>query len=408
MNVMENSGLVMDLTLEGNFIGMLTIVHERDTVYTEHHLELLSMLNEPIAIALTNYLRYRKILDLQEITSENYRYLQEELHRMSADDVVGANFGLKGVMEMVDRVAQHESPVMLFGETGVGKEVIASLIHRLSNRRDKPFIGVNCGGVSESLLDSDLFGHEEGAFTGAKFHKRGRFERAQGGTIFLDEIGELTLNAQVRLLRVLQEREIERVGGTQTIKVDIRVIAATHNDLESMISEGRFREDLYFRLMVFPISIPPLRDRIIDIPALVSHFTNKKSMEMKFGPSPSLAPGQIDLLMDYPWPGNVRELENAVERALILCDGTQLSFDAIVGPKPARENPGQPLTGETSLNLDEAIASHIQKALTAAGGKLSGPGGAAELLGVHPMTLRHRMAKLGIPFGRNAKNLYSK
>ena len=213
------------------------------------------------------------------------------------------------------------------GETGVGKEVIANAIHNLSLRSNGPFIRVNCGAIPPTLMDSELFGHEKGAFTGALFQKRGRFERADGGTIFLDEIGELPLEAQVRLLRVLQEKEIERVGGTETIQVDIRVIAATHRNLDQMLAEGRFREDIYFRLRVFPIAIPPLRLRPEDIPVLVQHFIQKKCREMKTVKIPSLAPGALDRLMLYNWPGNVRELENAVERELIVNKGSLLSFD---------------------------------------------------------------------------------
>jgi len=408
MGLEEHPGLLMDLVLDDEFIGMLTIVHEPDTVYTEQHLGLLRLLNEPFAIALSNYMRYRKIQDLQDLTSDNVRYLQEELHRASGGDVVGADFGLRHVMEMVERVARQDSPVLLLGETGAGKEVVANVIHRLSHRRDRPFIGVNCGAIPDSLMDSELFGHEEGAFTGASFRKRGRFERAQGGTVFLDEIGELNLKAQVRLLRVLQEKQIERVGGTETIKVDIRVIAATHNDLEAMMRDGRFREDLYFRLKVFPITIPPLRDRVIDIPALVSYFIHKKTLEMKIGSPPTLAPGQIDLLTSYPWPGNVRELENAVERALILCDGSPLAFDDIIGRGARREAPARDDAGEAPVNLQEATAAHIRRILHAAGGRISGPGGAAQQLGIHPMTLRHRMKRLGIPFGRKARHLYAR
>ena len=232
--------------------------------------------------------------------------------------MIGADFGLKRVMEMVQQVAALDSPVMLRGETGTGKEVIASVIHNLSSRRKGPFITVNCGAIPDSLMDSELFGHEKGAFTGALERTRGRFERAHGGTIFLDEIGELSPSAQMRLLRVLQDKKIERVGGSDSIDLDIRVIAATHRNLESLIQEGQFREDLYFRLQVFPIIIPPLRHRTMDIPALVKHVLTKKTRAMGFSKIPELWPGVLERLSGYHWPGNVRELENMVERALIL------------------------------------------------------------------------------------------
>jgi transcriptional regulator with GAF, ATPase, and Fis domain len=290
--------------------------------------------------------------------------------------------------------------VLLLGETGTGKEVIANAIHQMSSRKEGPFIKVNCGAIPNTLLDSELFGHEKGAFIGALNQKRGRFERAHGGTIFLDEIGELPSEAQIRLLRVLQEKEIERVGGTKPIQVDIRVIAATHRDLQAMIAEGRFREDLYFRLKVFPIEIPPLKERIGDIPALVQYFIRKKSRDMKLTDIPTLAPGAIDRLMAYHWPGNVRELENAVERALILCRGEPLAFSD-VQPSNSRDIISSPCSPEHEvLNLDEAMARHVRRVLAMTAGRVEGERGAAKLLGINPNTLRNRMKKLGIAYGR--------
>jgi len=264
-------------------------------------------------------------------------------------------------------------------------------------------VKVNCGAIPETLLDSELFGHEKGAFTGALAQKRGRFERAHQGTIFLDEIGELPLPAQIRMLRVLQYKELERVGGTHPISVDIRLIAATNRDLEDMVKGKQFREDLWFRLNVFPIRIPSLRERRQDIPALVHHFVKRKSHELKLPNPPALAKGAIDPLMAYDWPGNVRELENLVERALILSQGSPMTFDDLskdkektIGSSTA-EQEGKP------LNLDAVVSEHIREVLEMAKGRVHGKGGAAELLGMNPSTLRYRMNQLGIPYGRKSE-----
>ena len=283
------------------------------------------------------------------------------------------------------------------GRPGPGKEIVSQTIHSLSGRSEGHFIKVNCGAIPETLIDSELFGHEKGAFTGAILQKRGRFERAHGGTIFLDEISELPPQAQVRLLRVLQEKEFERVGGTTPVKVDLRIISATNRNLDKLVSEGSFREDLYFRLNVFPIVIPPLRDRKNDIPALVQHFIHKKFREMVLPKVPVLGNKAIDTLMDYDWPGNVRELENAVERAIILSNGKPLDFSSIIIPHDRESGP----PNEDNISrLVDVEAGHIRRALEAAQGKVEGKGGAAELLGMNPGTLRHRMRKLGIPFGK--------
>jgi transcriptional regulator with GAF, ATPase, and Fis domain len=253
-------------------------------------------------------------------------------------------------------------------------------------------------------VDSELFGHEKGAFTGAVSQKRGRFERADKGTIFLDEIGELPLQAQVRLLNVLQNREIERVGGTSSIPVDIRIISATHRDLEEMIISGRFREDLWFRLNVFPIMIPPLRQRKEDIPELVHYFVKRKSMELKLRERPVIPAGVIDQLIAYDWPGNVRELGNMIERALIQRRGGVLSFETFLAPPVPKIREAAPEVGRnrTLLSLEEMNVRHIRQALERAGGKINGPGGAAQILGLNPNTLRTKMNKLGIPYGRKS------
>jgi transcriptional regulator with GAF, ATPase, and Fis domain len=304
-------------------------------------------------------------------------------------------------MEMVRQVAPLDSPVVLLGETGVGKEVIANVIHYTSSRRDSPFIKVNCGAIPENLIDSELFGHERGAFTGAIAQKRGRFERADGGTIFLDEIGELPLQVQVRLLRVLQQKEIERVGGTKTITVNVRIIAATHRDIAELVRTNVFREDLWFRLNVFPIIIPPLRRRTEDIPALVHYFIEKKAKGLKIYPLPAVSSAEIERLKTYDWPGNIRELENLIERELIFGRGKGtnelLKFEHLTA---ARVDGAETLNelNHSFFTLDEVDSQHIGRALQNSNGKIAGPKGAAKLLGMNPNTLRSRMRKLGIPF----------
>jgi transcriptional regulator with GAF, ATPase, and Fis domain len=384
--------------------GGIMIANYGQAKYTEEHVQLFSLLKEPFSIALINYMRYREVLRLKDILIDDNRYLQEELQKQTGEEVVGSNYGLKQVMDLVRQVSPLSSPVLLLGETGTGKEVIATAIRNLSPRRSGPFIKVNCGAIPESLMDSELFGHEKGAFTGALFQKRGRFERAHGGTIFLDEIGELSLGAQVRLLRVIQEKTIERVGGTEEVTLDIRIIAGTHRNLETMMAEGKFREDLYFRLRVFPIIIPPLRDRLGDIPALVQYFMIKNAREMGLISIPTLAHGAIERLMNYSWPGNVRELQNVVERALILSGGKPLAFEDIGGLFAAgRSLPlVPPLVDEGILGIDELVTNHIRKVLSMAGGRVGGDRGAAMLLRINPSTLRTKMRKLKIPFGKKA------
>lgn len=393
--------LVMKLAMEGKILGFLAVTNDKRP-YTTADARLLALLEEPFALALTNCLRYRQIQQAGDRLADDNRYLCEELRRRSGVDIVGAQFGLKQVMEMVGQVAPLASPVLLLGQTGVGKELIAGAIHALSPRRHFPLITVNCGAISPTLIDSELFGHEKGAFTGALSLKRGRFERADRGTIFLDEIGELPLEAQVRLLRVLQEKTIERVGGGEPIRLDLRIIAATHRRLDEMVQQGLFRQDLYFRLKVFPILVPPLAERRGDIPALVNHFIVVKSREMGMTEVPVLAPGAIERLKAYPWPGNVRELENAVERALILCRGKPLSFAELDADALACPESGPGPSGPEVLALDAVIRRHIASVLERCQGRIEGEKGAARLLGVHPATLRHRMRKLGIAFGRKA------
>jgi transcriptional regulator with GAF, ATPase, and Fis domain len=400
--------ILIRLEVEKNWIGGVSLVANGWDRFTDEHLNLFLLLKRPFTIALSNYLQYKELLELKNRLADDKDFLQNQLQKTSGYELIGADFGLKRVMEMVQQVAALDSPVMLRGETGTGKEVVASTIHNLSNRRKGPFITVNCGAIPDSLMDSELFGHEKGAFTGALERTRGRFERAHGGTIFLDEIGELSPSAQMRLLRVLQEKKIERVGGSDSIDLDIRVIAATHRNLESLIQEGRFREDLYFRLQVFPIIIPPLRHRTMDIPALVKHVLTKKTRALGFSKIPELLPGVLEGLSGYPWPGNVRELENMVERALILNRRGPISLEELlVNPiqsaNPINDDAQKAIeTKLESLLFDQVVINHLQSVLSMTKGKINGEKGAAELLGLNASTLRQKLRKMNIPFGRQS------
>ena len=397
----DYSALLLYLSIEGKKMGTLFVRTEGSNRYSEEHARLVALLQEPLSLAVSHALEREESVKLRDLRADDNRYLHRELTRMFGNQIVGEDYGLKGVMDMVRQVSPLTSPVLLRGETGVGKDVIASAIHRASSFGDGPFIKVNCGAIPETLVDSELFGHEKGAFTGAMSRKHGYFERAHHGTVFLDEIGDLPLQSQARMLRVLQYREIQRVGGSSPVPVDIRIIAATHRNLEAMVGRERFREDLWFRLNVFPIFIPPLRQRKGDIPALVHHLLIRKSRELKLPNIPVLAAGTIDRLMAYHWPGNVRELENVIERALILNKTETLSPDVFL----FREEKGRAATpgAYELLPLDDAMIQHIRKALDLTKGKIHGPDGAARLLGVNPSTLRNRMKRLGIKHGRGRK-----
>lgn len=405
--ITASSLIVLILESGSHMLGSLAVISQGEARLSKEHTELLALLREPFAIALSNALKHREVIKLKDLIADDNRYLQGELRRMSGDEVVGANFGLKPAMTKAQQVAALDSPVLLLGETGTGKDVMAQYIHYASPRSKKPFISVNCGAIPDTLIDSELFGHEKGAFTGALAKKRGRFERASGGTIFLDEIGELPPQAQTRLLSVIQKKEIERVGGIETIPVDIRIIAATHRNLENMIKENQFREDLWFRLNVFPLIIPPLRERTTDIPALVQHFLSQKSKELKLPDTPTLTQGSINYLLEYHWPGNVRELENIIERALILNPSGPLDFGEILHGTSAERMTDTALTEEVS-SLDDIVANHIRYALSQAGGKISGSDGAAAMLGMNPSTLRNKMRKLKIEFGRSFQQNYKR
>jgi transcriptional regulator with GAF, ATPase, and Fis domain len=396
----DPSAMYIILVMEGVLLGMLGILAEGKYVFTDTHARLLALMREPCTIAISNALRYQEVLEMKEkVDAENIE-LTKELLRETHEEIIGAESGLAGVMDMVRQVAPMNSPVMILGETGVGKEVIANAIHYLSTRNDKAFIKVNCGAIPEGLIDAELFGHEKGAFTGAVSQKRGRFERADQGSIFLDEVGELPLQAQVRLLRVLQQKEVERVGGSEIIPVDVRIIAATNRNLEKMIQSGDFREDLWYRLNIFPIIIPPLRQRRQDIPDFVHHFLKKKAKELKIQSLPEISEQGMARLMNHSWPGNVRELENIIERELIRKRGREerslLSFEYFdsFSEKELIETTHD--ARQSICSLDDVITSHIKDALKLSQGKIYGDDGAAKILRLNPNTLRSKMRKLGI------------
>lgn len=402
------SEIVLHLRLDGELLGAVLLFSNSSDEFNAEHARLAALLHDPFAVALANLLKHRELMRLKDLLADDNQYLRQELHHISGDEIVGARFGLRDVMEMVWQVAPMTASVMLTGETGVGKEVIANAVHYASSRRNGPFIKVNCGAFTENLLDSELFGHEKGAFTGAMQSKRGRFERAHKGSLFLDEIGELTPAAQVRLLRVLQDGCFERVGGTKPISVDVRIIAATHRNLTQMVKNGQFRQDLWFRLNVFPIHVPALRERKSDIPELVHHFINRKLKAFNLSSHPVIAPGTMKQLTVYEWPGNVRELENMVERALIRHQ-SQGEKQPLQFPDLVRELPGDNpawLESRTTFKLrtlDDVIKQHICSVMKSTGGKIQGKDGAATILNIHPSTLRSRMDKLCIPYGREKK-----
>jgi len=400
LNVTASSIIGLILRSEDKVVGILGFHSVGEPKFVESNLELVKSLKGPMKIAMSNSLKHREVLKLKDLLADDNRYLHGELRRLSGDEIIGANFGLNDVMQKAGHVASLESPVLLLGETGAGKDVIANAIHYSSNRKDGPFVSVNCGAIPETLIDSELFGHEKGAFTGALSKTRGRFERADGGTIFLDEIGELPRQAQVRLLRVLQSKEIERIGGAKTIQLDLRIIAATNRDLEQMVQNGDFREDLWFRLNVFPIVIPPLRERKQDIPALLQHFVSLKVRELKLPRIPEAVPGSIEMLMNYEWPGNVRELSNIVERAIILNPTGPLDFSELI-PRKEKESHELLTHSIRTDNLERLISNHIKSVVERTNGKVHGPGGAAEILGINPSTLRNKMKKYGIRHGRS-------
>jgi hydrogenase-4 transcriptional activator len=374
----------------------------RGQALTDARAELLAATLEPLAVALDTSRRFHELEELRRAAEADRQSALRRLGRESlTEPIIGATGGLKPIMDRVATVAPQDVPVLLLGETGSGKEVIARAIHDRSHRHDGPFLRVNCGAIPPELIDSQLFGHEKGAFTGAIDHRLGWFERADGGTLFLDEVGELPLAAQVRLLRVVQEGTLERVGGQHPIGVSCRIVAATHRDLTEMVRERTFREDLWYRLAVFPIVLPPLRERPDDLPDLVAHLAHRAST--RFGlPEFEIRDEDIALLGQYRWPGNIRELAAVVDRAALLGSGHRLALEAAMGAHAAPGDrltaPGPPAARQAVASLHEATRAAIMAALEQSRGRIDGASGAAELLEINPSTLRSfEYAQVSLP-----------
>ena len=357
---------------------------------------LLEQVARQVAIAVENALEYEKAVKDRDKETKQRLYLEEEI-RAQCGAIVGESPALMAALQLVSVVAPTDSSVLILGETGTGKELFARAIHDLSARRERAFVKVNCAAIPLGLLESELFGHEKGAFTGAIAQKMGRFELANKGTLFLDEVGDIPVELQAKLLRVLQEQEFERLGGNRTHKVDVRLIAATHRDLPGMVSQSTFREDLYYRLNVFPISVPPLRHRPEDIPILVRHFTELYARRMNKRID-EIPPKTMDALARYAWPGNVRELQNFIERAVILSPHSVLRAPTSeLEPFHAPGEANISRTGiETMTGLQEVERDHIVRALKASNWVVGGRNGAAERLGMKRTSLVYRMQKLRI------------
>jgi len=394
---------VVPLVAMGKSIGTFTLWSEARDRYSQADAELLREVANQIAIAISNMKSYEEIKALKGRLEKENVYLQEEIRNVhNFEEIVGSSPVLLSLLRKVDQVAPTDSSVLIYGETGTGKELIARAIHDRSNRKDRPLVKVNCSAISAGLVESELFGHVKGAFTGAFERRIGRFELADGGTIFLDEVGELPLDTQVKLLRVLQEREFEPVGSNRSIRVDVRIICATNRNLKESIKQGTFRSDLYYRLNVFPLEVPPLRERRSDIPQLAMFFLSRYARNLGKRID-GMSTATTNKLTNYSWPGNIRELQNLIERALILCSGPVLELEkndlsSVSGaflisdlvPPAARADESPVKT------LQEVEREHIEAVLRETHGVIEGVNGAARALGLHPNTLRHRMEKLGI------------
>ena len=378
------------LTTAAHRLGAIGFVSLEKEAYSEADLKFLQQVANPVAVAVENALAFQEIAQLKDKLAKEKLYLEEELRlEHGFEDIIGDSDALKQVLKQVEVVAPTDSTVLIQGETGTGKELIARAIHRLSGRSERTFVKLNCAAIPTGLLESELFGHERGAFTGAITQKAGRFELADKGTIFLDEVGEIPLELQSKLLRVLQEQEFERLGSTKTVRVNVRLIAATNRDLKTMVEAKQFRGDLYYRLNVFPVTMPPLRDRREDIPTLVRYFTQHYAGRMKKNIQ-AVPAKTLEILSSYTWPGNVRELENLVERSVILTQGTDLQV-------PISE---LQTTNESTISsmtaLEEAERDHILRALQETKWVVGGASGAAARLGVKRTTLQSKMQKFGI------------
>ena len=414
----ERETLIVPLASESGVHGAAYFLMKEGSRATEQQIDMIRALIESLTTALENDLRLQELLALREAAEADRRSLLTRLGRQEENEaIIGADTGLRQVVQRIEMVADSDVPVLILGDTGTGKEVVARAIHVRSARQSAPFIRVNCGAIPSELIDSQLFGHEKGSFTGASEQRKGWFERANGGTLFLDEMGELPLAAQVRLLRVLQEHQIERVGGQEMVHIDVRIVAATHRDLASMVSQRTFREDLWYRINVFPIMIPRLKERLEDIPALAKHFAQRAAA--RFGLN-FVAPNHSDLrlLASYSWPGNIRELQAVIDRATILGGGQRLeiakSLGTTVEESPVATSSDEPtfyevvpesiprktISSSKIATLDEAMKAHIERALELTKGKIEGKNGTAEVLGINPHTLRARMRKLKISWDR--------
>jgi len=389
----EGLGRMINLPLlvRGTCLGTLNIGSVQTGEPAPQILEFLQQVAIQIAFAIDHVRAYEQINRLREQLAKENEYLVEEIRLTHNFGImVGRSQALQEVVRLAETVAPTNSTVLISGETGTGKELLARAIHERSARRDKPFVRVNCAALPQGLVESELFGHERGAFTGANQRRQGRFELADGGTLFLDEISELPLEAQAKLLRVLQDGLIDRVGGRQPVPVDVRIITATNSDLGMVIAEERFRPDLFYRLNVFPIAIPALRDRPEDIPLLARHFVQQYSLNLK-RPCRDIEDDSMQRLVQYSWPGNVRELQNVIERAVILTHTSEVKIDARL-----LASSGSNGHAESPTRLHDLEHAHIRRTLEQTDWRIDGPYGAARQLGLHPSTLRSRLKKLGI------------
>jgi formate hydrogenlyase transcriptional activator len=413
------SGCVIPLVAHDRALGTLDIASRSENAFTEKDAELLTHVAAQIAIAVENALAYREISQLKDKLAQEKLYLEEEIRsELNFDQIIGNSPALRRVLDLVETVAPSDSTVLLLGETGTGKELIARAIHDHGRRKERTFVKLNCAAIPTGLLESELFGHEKGAFTGAISQKVGRLELADQGTLFLDEVGDVPLEVQPKLLRALQEREFERLGSTRTRRVDLRLVAATNRDLEGMIAAREFRSDLYYRLNVFPIRIPPLRERREDIPLLVSYFVQRSARQMQKRIE-TIPAGAMKALSEWEWPGNIRELGNFIERAVILTRGRALEVplgelnktgvNIPVGSlSPGRREEIARIVRETISEMREGVSrrdnkpheekqrEQIVRALEQSKGRVGGAEGAAARLGMNRTTLLFRMKKLGI------------